>query len=154
MLNRVKKWLGIEGVKVELLLPEEIKHQEGSIKGTVRLSSMNAQTVTSFRFKLVEKYIRGRRKSKLTDEYLLAEMDVPMLIDVPANQPVAYAFELPFEIIRSRMDELEGKNFLLRGLVKAAKSIKAVKSEYRLEVEADVIGTALNPFDNKIINII
>ena len=154
MLKRVKKWLGIEGVKVELLLPEEVNHKEGSIKGSVRLSSMNAQTVTSFHFRLVEKYIRGRRKSKLTDEYLLAEMDVPILINVPANESIAYAFELPFEIIQSRMDELEGKNFVLRSLVRAAKSIKAVKSEYRLEVEADVIGTALNPFDKKIVNMV
>jgi hypothetical protein len=154
MLKRVKKWLGIEGVKVELLLPEEVNHKDGSIRGTVRLSSMNAQTVTSFHFRLVEKYNRGRRKSKLTDEYLLAEMEVPILINVPANEPIAYAFELPFEIIRSRMDELEGKNFVLRGLVKAAKSIKAVKSEYRLEVEADVIGIGLNPFDKKIVHIV
>lgn len=153
MLKRVKTWLGIEGVKIELLLPEHIKKNTGKIAGSVRLYSMSAQTVTSLHFKLVEKYIRGRRKAKLTDEYVLAEKEIPVLIEVPAEDAVVYAFELPFEILQSRMDELEGRNFILRGLVRTAKAVKAVKSEYRLEVEADVVGTALNPFDKRVIEI-
>lgn len=154
MLKRVKTWLGIEGVKIELLLPEEIKKSSGNIVGSVRLSSMNAQTVTSLHFKLIEKYIRGRRKAKLTDEYVLTEEEIPVLIEVPAADSIVYAFELPFEIIKSRMDELESKNFLLKGLVKTAKALKSVKSEYRLEVQADVVGTALDPFDKRILKIV
>ena len=145
MLKRVKKWLGIEGVKIELFVPEEIKINAGMISGTVKLYSMNPQTVTSLHFKLVEKYYRGRRKSKLTDEYVLTEKEISVLIEVPAEEAIAYAFELPFEIIQSRMDQLEAKNFIMRGLVKTAKALKGVKSEYRLEVEADVVGTALFP---------
>ena len=41
------------------------------------------------------------------------------------------------------------KNFLFGGLVKAAKKLRGVRSEYRVEVEADVVGTALNPIDNQ-----
>ena len=73
MLKRVKKWLGIEGVKVELILPEEVKKIDGIVSGRIRFTSMNPQTVTSVHLKLIEKYIRGRRKQKLTDEYLLAK---------------------------------------------------------------------------------
>lgn len=153
MLGRVKKWLGIEGVKVELILPETVSTREGIIRGSVRLSSMNAQSVTGLHFKLIEKYVRGRRKSKLTDEYLLAEKEIPVLIEVPAHQPIDYQFDIAFDIIESEMDRLESKNILLKGLVKAAKKIKAVKSEYRLEVEADVLGTALNPFDRKVLEV-
>ncbi|NND31427.1 MAG: hypothetical protein HKN76_02465 [Saprospiraceae bacterium] len=153
MLKRVKTWLGIEGVKVELIIPEVINIDDGVIKGSVRLSSMNAQSVTSLHFKLIEKYVRGRRKSKLTDEYLLSEKEVPVLIEVPANKPIDYQFDMSFNIIQSEMDRLEAKNFILKGLVKAAKKIKAVKSEFRLEVEADVLGTALNPYDRKILEL-
>ncbi len=153
MLRRVKKWLGIEGVKVELLIPGKLSQKNGILTGSVRFSSMNTQTVTSLHFKLIEKYSRGRRKSKLTDEYILSEKVVPVLIEVPAHEPVYYHFDLPFEMIRSKMDELEGKNFILKGLVKAAKSVKSVRSEYRLEVEADIVGTALNPFDRQVIEL-
>jgi len=154
MLKKVKNWLGIEGVKVELKVPAEVKQASGQISGTVQLSSMNAQTVTSLHLKLIEKYTRGRRKSKRVDEYLLAEKEINVLLEVPADNTVDYEFVMNFELIQSRIDELEGRNFLIRGIAKAAKAIKSVESEYRLEIEADVVGTALNPFDKKIIDLI
>ena len=152
MLKKVKKWLGIEGVKVEVVLPEVVEKSAGKIEGTVKFSSMNAQTVSSIQLKLVEKYMRGRRKKKRTDEYLLAENVINQLIEVPAEETVELSFELPFDLLNSQMDQIEQKNFLLRGVVKAAKAIKSVKSEYRIEVEADVVGTALNPFVHQVIN--
>ena len=33
MFGKVKKWLGIEGVKVEVVLPDEINAKEEKIKG-------------------------------------------------------------------------------------------------------------------------
>ncbi len=153
MLKRVKKWLGIEGVKVELILPEEISKTTGLIEGTIRFTSMHAQTVSSVQLKLVERYVRGRRKKKRTDEYLLAERTIHRLIEVPEQESVEIEFELPFDLLKSHMDHLEDKNFLLKGLIRAAKAVKAVKSEFRVEAEADVVGTALNPFDRQVVNL-
>ncbi len=149
MLKRVKKWLGIEGVKVELLLPEEIHKSDGLISGTVRLSSIQAQTVTRITFKLIEKYRRGRRKQKLTDEYLLAESELNVLLEVAPDLPQEVPFEVTFDLVKSRMDELEERNIFTRGVARTAKLLKGVSSEYRLEAEADVLGTALNPFDRQ-----
>lgn len=149
MLGRVKKWLGIEGVKVEVIIPEEISRHDRVVRGSLRFGSMNPQTVASVNIKLIETYRRGRRKSKLTDEYLLAEKDMHVMIDVPADEFVELEFELPFDLVKSPMDEFQEKNFILGGLISAAKKIKGVDSEYRVEVEADVVGTALNPFDRK-----
>jgi len=47
------------------------------------------------------------------------------------------------------MDFLEKKNFFYKGVVKAAKFFKGVKSSYRLEATADVKGTKLDPVDSK-----
>jgi len=149
MLKRVKKWLGIEGVKVELIIPEEVNKQTGLVAGTVRLSSMQAQTVSGITFKLIEKYKRGRRKKKLTDEYLLAESEIDILIEVQPESPVEVPFEVAFDLVKSRMDELEERNIFTRGVARAAKLLKGVSSEFRLEAEADVLGTALNPFDRQ-----
>lgn len=154
MLKKVKNWLGIEGVKVELDIPEEIKRDKGEINGSVRLFSMNAQTVTSLHLKLIEKYSRGRRKSKRVDEYLLAEKEINVLLEVEADKTLDYQFSIQFETIQSRMDELESRNLLTRGIARAAKAIKSVESEYRVEVEADVLGTALNPFAKKVVRLI
>lgn len=153
MLKRVKNWLGIEGVKVELLVPETISSDSGVIKGKVRFTSMNEQTVTAISLRLIEKYSRGRKKKKLTDEYLLSAHEVNKIVEVPKDESIEVDFEMSFDLLKSKMDQIQEKNFILKGLVSAAKKLKSVKSEYRLEVEADVVGTALNPFDRKVIQI-
>ena len=56
MIGRVKKWLGIEGVKIELILPEEISGKDGVIEGKLRFHTMNTQKVKSIRLTLTEKY--------------------------------------------------------------------------------------------------
>jgi len=51
------------------------------------------------------------------------------------------------------MDELEDSNIFMGGLVKIAKSLQGVKSEYFIQAEAKVAGTGLNPFDKKMIDL-
>ena len=154
MFGKVKRWLGIEGVKVELVLPEEIMAADGLIEGKIRFQSMHTQKVKSIHLTLTEKYTRGRFKSKLTDQYKIAESEQKEDIIVPADEVIEIDFVLPFTIVKSEMDEIGDKNFILRGLVGAAKKIKNVKSEYTLEAEAIIEGTALNPFDKKMVNIV
>jgi hypothetical protein len=154
MIGRVKKWLGIEGVKIELILPEEINGKDGLIEGKIRFHTMHTQKVKSIKLTLTEKYTRGRFKSKLTDQYKIAETELKEDIEVPENEFVEIDFELPFTLVKSDMDEIGEKNFVLRNLVNAAKKIKNVRSEYTLEAEARVEGTALHPFDKKSVNIV
>jgi len=153
MLGKVKRWLGIEGVKLELLLPDEVSEKEGVIEGKIKFESMHTQTVTGIRLSLTEKYIRGRRKNKLTDQYKIAEMELTEDVEVSAHEVVIIDFQLPFTLLKSEMDELADKNVVLNKLVGAAKLLKNVKSEFYLEAEATVRGTALNPFDKQQVNI-
>lgn len=153
MFGKVKRWLGIEGVKVELLIPDEIPESNGQIEGKIRFQSMHAQKVKSIRLTLTEKYTRGRFKNKLTDQYKIAEQELAAEIMVPAEEIVELDFTLPFSLVKSDMDEIGDKNFILKKVVDAAKKLKNVKSEYTLQVEAVVEGTALNPFDKKVIAI-
>ena len=153
MLGKVKKWLGIEGVKLELVLPEEINATSREIDGSIHFQSLNPQTVTGIKVVLIEKYTRGRGKEKLIDEYELGVTELNQTIVVPAEEVIEVPFRLTFSLVRSNMDEFGKKNFLFGGLAKAAKAIQAVKSEYRIEAEAQVSGVALNPFDRKAIQI-
>ena len=139
---------------MELMLPDTVDSNDGVIRGKVRFTSMNEQTVTAISLRLIEKYSRGRKKKKLTDEYLLSSHEVNKIVEVPKGEPIDVEFEMSFDLLKSKMDQMQEKNFLLRGIVSAAKKLKSVNSEYRLEVEADVVGTALNPFDRKIINLV
>ncbi|MDQ3015580.1 MAG: sporulation protein [Bacteroidota bacterium] len=154
MFGKVKQWLGIEGVKVELVLPEKISAAGGLIEGKLRFQTMNTQKVKKIKLVLTEKYSRGRFKNKLIDQYKIAEIEQAEDIIVPADEPIEIDFSLPFNIVKSDMDELGDKNIVFRKIVNAAKLAKNVKSEYFLEAEAEIEGTALNPFDKQIINIV
>ncbi len=154
MFGKVKKWLGIEGVKLELILPDMAFEQVGAVSGKIRFYSKNTQTVTGIRLVMIEKYSRGRGKERLVDEYLLGEATLDDRFDVPAEDVLEVDFTLPFELVKSRVDEFGDKNFLTGGLVKLAKTLRNVHSEYRIEAEAKVEGTALNPFDRKALKVV
>jgi hypothetical protein len=154
MFGKVKRWLGIEGVKVELILPDQVSSRSGVVEGTVRFYSMNTQMVKHLKLTLTEKYTRGRFKNKLADLYKIAEVELNDHIEVPADVPIDVDFRLPFTLVKSDMDELADKNLVLKKMVNTAKFLKNVKSEYMLEAEAEIEGTALNPFDKKEVNII
>lgn len=144
MLGKVKQYLGIEGIKISLEIPDIIDKQKGYIEGNIVLTSKNTQTARSFDIRLIEKYHRGRRKSKLINEYEWGHIHLKKKVVVSANTTEKIPFKLPFEISESRMDQME-RNLFMKGLVKVAKFANAVKSEFRLEAEADVVGTALDP---------
>lgn len=154
MFGKVKRWLGIEGVKLELILPEALTSSAESIEGKIRFYSMHKQTVKKIKVTMVEKFSRGRRKGKLVDEYLLGSIELEEEIEIPEHEQIEIDFNLPITIPKSDMDLLEEKNILLKPLVKTAKFIKGAKSVYRIEAEAVVKGTALNPFDIQEIKLI
>lgn len=154
MFGKVKKWLGIEGVKLELVLPEMAFEEVGAVSGKLRFFSKNTQTVTQVRLKMIEKYSRGRGKERLVDEFELGEITMNQRITVPQDEPLEVDFTLPFKRVKSSMDDFGDKNFLTGGLVKLAKTVSKVQSEYRIEAEAKVEGTALNPFDRKALRLV
>jgi hypothetical protein len=145
MFGKVKRWLGIEGVKVEIITAEHFSLKERVLAGKLRFVSMNNQTVTEVNLRLIERYKRGRGSTKLIDEYCLGEIYLKDQFEVIPDEETFIHFSLPFTPKLSRMDELEQRNFLIKGVVGAAKLLKGVKSEFRLEVRATVKGTALHP---------
>ncbi len=154
MFGKVKNWLGIEGVKVELVLPEETRAADGKINGKLRFFSLTAQEVTGIRLCMIEKFTRGRGKEKMTDEYKIGEVFFEKTFEVPAELEIEIDFTLPFQVMKSEMDQLEEKNFLAGGIVKLAKYFQGVQSEFRIEAEATVKGTALDPFDRQPVQLV
>ena len=151
MFGKVKHWLGIEGVKLKLVIPEEIKAEDDALKGKIQFQSMNTQVITEISIYMIEKYSRGKKEEKLVDEYLLGEIHLTDEIEVPKDEIVEIDFTLPFTIEKSEMDELESSNVLMKRIVKTAKWLNNVESYYRIEAEAKVKGVALHPFDKKAI---
>lgn len=154
MLGKVKKWLGIEGVKLELDLPEEVSIKDRKINGKLRFMSMHPQKVSYIKVVLIERYARGRGDERLIDEYELGNIELHESFDVVAEEVLEVGFTITYKVVKSDMEEWGERNPLFRGLARMAQNLNGVKSEYRVEAEAKVKGTALNPFDKKIINLV
>ena len=152
MIGKMKQWLGIEGVKMELLVDDGFHPDMGTLQGRIRLRSKNAQTVTAIKLAVVEKYSRGRDAEALVDEYQLGTQTIEQVIDVPGEgQPIDVPFRIAFSPYRSPVDEFGSKNPLYQGLAWLAKKSRNAVSEFRVEGEAQVRGVGLNPFDKKIL---
>jgi len=151
MLGKVKNWLGIEGVKMEIETADKIKLMDGIVKGSILFQSMTDKKVKKVKIELIEKYSRGRGKSKLINEYKLGTLELEKDLEIKANGQVRLDFKLIFNPKTSEMDDM-ARNLLLRGPVALAKMLKGAKSVYRIEVEAKVPGTALNPMARKVVN--
>lgn len=151
MFGKVKNWLGIEGVKLEISVAEEFNINDGKIVGSIRLQSLSDQKITKLTIRLIEKYRRGRKKEILTDEYILGEINLEKEIKITPETGLEIDFDLPFETRQSEIDEFGNRNIFTGGLAKLVKLAEAVNSDYRLEAEAEITGVALNPFDKKVV---
>ena len=146
MFGKVKKILGIEGVKMELHVDTPFKLDKEKITGVIKLTTKTKSDISSISLRLIEKYSRGRNKSKLIDEYVLGELVMSEPIMITPDEIIEIPFELDFINLRSEIDKIADGNILMRGPLKIAKLIKNVKSLFRLEAQASVQGTRLQPF--------
>lgn len=155
MFGTVKKILGIEGVKLELVVADKISKDAGIVTGIVKLTSLSDNNqLESITLRMVEKYSRGRGDSKLINEYPMGELVKKEMITISKNDIIEIPFEMDFVYVRSEMDKMEDNNFFAKGLVKLAKKVRGVSSEYSLRAEAKIKGTTLNPMDVKPLNLV
>lgn len=153
MIGKVKQWLGIEGVKLELEIPEGQALANESLQGIIRFQSMNPQTVTGIRIVLIERYSRGRGEERLIDEYELGRLEIKETFEVIPDAVVEKTFYLTFQPLESDVDRWANRNVLNRQMAKAARWFRKAGSQYRVEAEAKVKGVALNPFDKKFVEL-
>ena len=149
----MKKWLGIEGVKLDILVSGDVSAASGTIRGILSFQSMNTQTVTQVKLVLIERYSRGRGEERTTDEYLLGSLVIDDTFDVLPETIVERPFILHFSEIKSDVDSFGDKNIVYSGIASLARWSRGVKSDYRIEAEAKVKGVALNPFDKQPVNL-
>ena len=145
MIKKLKDILGIEGVKIDMILPETFDIEGDLLIGEVVLSSQNDKIVEGLEIKLIEKYKRGKKDSLLVNEYTLGHLKLDLLIPILAHQDEHLEFKLPYNRMLSDMDKLQ-KSSLIGGLiVPFAKKIKGVNSVYKVEATAYIKGTKLHP---------
>jgi sporulation-control protein spo0M len=149
MLSKVKNWFGIEGVKMDILLPDDIRSVDGLFSGILVFNALTTQEVLNVTVKMVERYGRGRGSERLVNEYVLGELVIDKSIIIEANIETKLSFAFSFKYVTAPIDDFAKKNIFFKGMANVAKKMSKVNSEFRIEAEAKVKGTALNPFVQK-----
>lgn len=148
MIDRIKNWLGIEGVKIHLELPDTIRYDSGVIDGLLEFSTLREQEIQSIKFSLIETYRRGRGKEKRIDDHILAHEAKNVSIHITENSTYVYPFSISFTTLESRVDKLS-HNSLLKPFAGTLKWLNAAHSDYTLNVSVKVKGNKLNPHIKK-----
>ncbi len=145
MLNKVKLFFGIEGLKVELDIPESFSIHEDVIVGVIRLHTKTQQTLRQLNLKLIETYQRGRGKDKRTNDYTWGSIELNDRLNIEAASEKIIDFRLPIKVQHSTIERLGQKSKVHQQISKLAKWVNNARSEFFIELSTQVDGTALNP---------
>jgi hypothetical protein len=150
IFGKVKEWLGIEGVKMEIILSQEtFDKKQATIQGQIKFTTLRPQQITNIHIRVLERYTRGRGSQKKTNEYELGNIIQSSGWQVLPHEPCFVEFTLPFNTLQSEMDDLHEKGGVSGGLAAIAKWIQNAHSVYFIEAQAKIQGVALHPFDQK-----
>ena len=105
MLGKLKKVLGIEGIKVQLILDTPVDKKNKKISGELKFTTKTKGKVNKINIKLVERYSRGRGKSKLVDEYTIAMLEMNDSFEITPEEIIEIPFSMNYEIALSQMDK-------------------------------------------------
>ena len=119
---------------------------DNHLEGEIELTSMTEQFIERIKVEVIEKYERGRRKSKLIDQYTLGTQVIEVNKSIGPDDRISIPFEIDYTYTRSPVENFGKKNFVFRGISSLAKLAKNAKSAFYVLVEADVKNNALKPF--------
>jgi hypothetical protein len=145
MIDSIKKVLGIEGLKMDVSIEGKIDKNAGKVVGVIKLTTLRDTQVSGITIKVMEKYKRGRGKNQLVNEYVMGIKQLKQHISVKKNEEKFVEFEVPFQYVKSEMDQWQDQNFIMKGLISVAKKVKGVSSEFYVLAEAQEVGTKLSP---------
>ena len=145
VIERVKDFLGIEGLRLTLRVHGEPELVDGVLAGEIALDSLREQRVERLSLLLTERYSRGRGESRLIDTYELGGLVREVDIAVGAGEQVVVPFDLHFAPRPSPAERFLAAKPLAGALTRLARLTVGAASEYELRASAQVRGISLTP---------
>jgi hypothetical protein len=156
--DKLKKNLGVGGVKLQLQIPPNVVAKDSQIVGKVVVTSESPLTVSKVTVKLVETHTRreadanGVHKTEINN---VGQVDLTEIFQIGPGQQKIIDFTLPFLLratANSQLLEMGG------AAASVGKNLNALFGDqritYRLEASADVEGVALGPSNTVNVNLV
>ena len=149
-MSRLKKFLGIEGVKINFDETTQIDLQGYEVRGKLVIKSKIESLINSINIQVVEQYQRGNKNQQRISEYILFSKTIlPEALYVSEEKLLEIPFVYPISQHKSEMDLLEESNFLIKPLIGLAKKLYRVKSNYIITATLQIEGSGIKPFASK-----
>ena len=145
MLDRVKDLLGIEGLRLGLVVHGAPRLADGILAGRLTLDSLRDLRVDCLTVALTERYTRGRGDGKLIDAYPLGELTHPTSLRIAAGEQVVVPFDLRFAPRPSPAERFLADRPFGRALTRLGRFTVAARSEFLLVARAEVRSGGLAP---------
>jgi len=150
--GKIKQFLGIGGVKIQLIVDGQIPKpagDSGEITGSVNITSKSSQKVLYLDFFLKEEYTTGTGDNKKTKEFDLGQCKINDKFEIKPGETKTLNFTLPFKLLKSSTQSLSEQKGVLGAIGKVGSFASGEKSSYKVKAEAKVEGTALGPSSQK-----
>jgi len=146
MIGRVKKILGIDSLKLEIITKDRYDNRASCIEAELVVLGKCDGNIREIEVSVIEKYSRGRFGGKQTDQYVIGFMRTGQNLPFRNGKVLTIPVNIPVKYLQSPMDKFGQKNFIARGLSSGAKLLRGVRSDFRLEVNIKIDGSAVKVF--------
>lgn len=148
MINKIKKYLGLEGPKIVIDI-DTIENT--TLFGNLKISSFQEAIIDQIEFSVVEQYSFSRSKHGSKDYFILGELIIDGPFYLVNKKTEEISFQLKYNPLLSKIDKLANKLTMLKPLVGFAKILKGVQSTYLIQVKAKVSGSQIPAYQELIL---
>lgn len=143
MVARIRQWLGIGGVNLQLIVDTNIPKDANQIIGKVLLTSKSDQHVLGITIKIFSSHQERHNNSTTTHRHELGRVQLNENFDIKPSEMKEIPFILTCQNPEGFLSTLRG----MGGVMGALGNIVSVLDNHRYYVEAsaNVKGTALQP---------
>src|SRR3989338_4446954 len=93
--GKIKQMLGVGGVKVEIVAPDEVKKENGRIDGMLKFTTKTDQTVEGVKVEFLERFEYGAGAQRRVDRIKRGMVEMAGF-DIKANESKDVPFSMPF----------------------------------------------------------
>jgi hypothetical protein len=150
MFSKLKQFVGMVGVTVELDIPGNLSKDATSLAGTVRVIAKQDQHITRVTANMKQTHTEGSGEKRVSSNYDIGEIIITsQAFDIKAGETKEYPFTMEFRRRKSSDQRMAESGGILGTLGKISTMMDNEHDEFWVNAMADVKGAALDPNDNK-----
>lgn len=151
MFSKLKQFVGIVGVTVELDISAQLPLAATSINGIVRVSAKQDQHITEVKVEMKQIHQENNSNNeRVSQEYNIGDLVVVnQPFDIKTGETKVFPFTLNFTRRKTIDQQMSEKGGMVGALGKFTKMMDNQQDDFRVNAMVDVKGAALDPNDTK-----